>query len=353
MNLRNFMINIFLTIFIYCSGSLLFSNENDLDICELNQKKNKDHNIVDVNKDKALEKSNDKKDLEKKIEKKELLDKESDLELLDQIEAEVVSFGPEGASNVIVTKADIARRGSYDGGNYAIDDLVDEALADQYSSILKISLSNEDVDRFLKKNNLSQKQLTTYLDNWGYPSLEDFYEDFKKTYRAHAALNFEIDSQSAVSEEEIKKYYNQNPIYLEATYEIEMAFVPSSEDKMKQKVELEELAAKGKIPSNISWELPLVVKESEIEKNNNFILTMPVGSIFVKEVYDGFDLFKLKRKKSKQKVSLEERRREILDILKKEKYEKVSKKVRKNLQLKALIARPYEKYSLPLYSSDL
>lgn len=267
------------------------------------------------------------------------------LELLDKIEAEVITSNPESTDVQIITTSDIKRRG-FDGGKYTLNDLVNEALADNLGKTFKINLTDDDVNKYLKRANLTdKKQLKKLTETWGYESLEDFYENFKKIYRANSALNYEMSSQLVVLEKEIQDYYKDNPMHREAIYTIETTFVLLDATKTKEelKKELEEFANGTRKLDYIIWDLPITVKKSEISNASRFLEDMAVNSIYIKELSDGFDLFKLIDKKPDHLFTLEERRKEIIEKLQTQKHENAYQKVQSNLLSKAIVYKPEQK----------
>lgn len=274
---------------------------------------------------------------------------DKNLVLLDQVEAEVVTFGPEGSETTIITKMDIIRRG-FDGNKYTENDLIDQTLADQFSRVLKVNISNDDINRNFKKMGITQKEVQSIADGWNFASVDDFYEELKMIQRANAALKFEVESQLIASEEEIKKEYEKKEIFEDAFFIIETAFVPYNEDKSKEELKQELLDfAKGIATSkfNINWDQPVKVKENEIPTSNKFLLDLQVGDIYVKDVPGGFDLFRMKRRQAQRLVTLEERRREIAGVLQQAKYPEAYEKTMKKLRSEALISQPSKIFAVP------
>jgi len=264
------------------------------------------------------------------------------LELLDKIEAEIVTSTPDSIDTQIITTSDIRKR-AFDGGKYTLDDLINEALADNLGKVFKINLTDDDVNKYLKRANLTdKKQLKKLTEQWGYESLEEFYENFKKIYRANSALNYEMSSQLVVTEEEIQEDYKNNPVYKEGYFTIETTFVLLDSTKTKDELrqELEDFVNGKRDLDYIIWDMPITVKKTEIPKANNFLENMPPQSIYIKELNDGFDLFKLIDKKDDYLVPLEENKKERIDKLQTKKQEEVYKKVNENLHSKAIIYKP-------------
>ncbi|MDR3646521.1 MAG: hypothetical protein P4L22_03195 [Candidatus Babeliales bacterium] len=275
------------------------------------------------------------------------------LELLDKIEAEVTTSTQDSTDVQIITMSDIKKRG-FDGGKYTLDDLINEALADNLGKTFKINLTDDDVNKYLKRANLTdKKQLKKLTETWGYESLEDFYESFKKIYRANTALNYEMSSQLVVLEKEIQDYYEQHPVYKEAVYTIETTFVllDSTKTKEELKKELEEFAAGTKNLDYIIWDLPITIKKAEVTDSSKFLEDMAIGSIYIKELNDGFDLFKLIDKQPDITVPLEERKKVIVEKLQTQKHEQAAQKVNDNLHSKAIVYKPDQK--VPEHISEL
>ncbi len=290
---------------------------------------------------------------ESKSEEKDLKDDEPELELLDQIEAEIISFSEDGSEKKILTMQNVRQR-AFDGNKYTTQDLIDQTLCDNFSKFLKISVSNDDINRYLKKMNLTEKDVKGIAEHWDYPNVDAFYEDLKRTYRANGAIKFEIDSQLTVSEDEIKSEYDATPVYEEAYYMIENAFIPLSKDVETLKAELQNYA-QGKIkrPDYVNWQIAAKVLEAEIPEQNKFLFDLPVDEIYIKEMPDGFDLFKIKRKQPRTLVSMESRKSEIVPKIQQAKYPTVYENVLQKLRSKSLIYRPDQEFVIPTKLKDL
>jgi len=285
-------------------------------------------------------------------------DETGDLELLDQVEAEVVLMNSDEIDPVVITKQDIERRG-FDGNKYKLEDLTDESLADQYGrKILKIPISNEDANRNLKKMGLTEKNIDAIIENWNFPSRDSFVDDIKKMYIANGAFSYEVESHVVITEADIKKCYDENPVYRQASYLIESAFVPENEEpadnKSVIKKELNDFAQNLRSkPDYLVWNEPVEINESEITEENKFIHDMQMGAIYVHENPNGFNVFNLKVKKPKCLVPLEDRHMEILMMLKKKIYPEATAKAKQRFRDQALIYMPAQFFKVPCWSKEL
>jgi len=276
-------------------------------------------------------------------------DESAKLILLDKIDAVVAS----GDNFKIVTTSDISKR-DFDGVSHTIDDIINEDLMDILAIRLKLNVSDDDVNKFLGRMGMTQEQIKEIARKNGYYDLAEFYEQFKKMYRASQAQSFKISSELVFSEDVIKEYCVENPKVEEAIYLIECASVAydRSKDRLDQEKELRDSIKNNKII--IEWGFPVELKSSEISKDNSFVFGMKEGEVFVKATKNCFDLFKLKKLKPEKIYSPEERRQEIIDVLKAEKYNEVVAGIYAKLREEALILKPdFEEYPVPVYSKDL
>lgn len=309
---------------------------------------------------KKLKKQETQKKIESSIKsgiKKEKAKKKKDLApsplvLIDKVDAELAFVSSENneISTELVTMQDVNRQG-FDGSHYNSDDLIDMKLADEAGNDLKITMSDDDINRYLQKSNMSQDYIKRLSETWWFPDLAAFYKVLKESYRGRMALNYQIDSQVVVSEEEIKKYYDEHPVWIETSYVIETAFEPLGDKKIEElQKDLQEEDEKNGL-CKIRWDLPSTIKESEIGKNNVFILDMQIGDVYLKTQADGVVLFRLKNKSLKHLVSYKDRHLEISRIIKLTKAEAAEKKVKESLREGALIYKPA--LSAPAETTDL
>jgi hypothetical protein len=69
---------------------------------------------------------------------------------------------------------------------------------------------------------------------------------------------------------------------------------------------------------DLNWEDIIIVKASEVSANNQFLSDMKVGQIYLKQVYNGFDLFKMVVIRPRRLEPLSDRRGQIVHLIKKE-----------------------------------
>ena len=268
----------------------------------------------------------------------------SDLTLLDSVDALVYSVEPEkGQMNTgIITMQDCIRQG-FDGQQYSIDQMVDFELMDQMAKNYKIDVTTDDINNHMRKNGLSQAQVSHIAkENW-FESVDDFYDLIKKNFRGRRGMDFQIMSQAVALESEIKNYYDQNPIWLEPAYFVETVFIPLEGKAFEQlKKEIVQKEKRNKL-SDLDWDPVVKVIASEIGDNNKFIFDLKVGQSYYKDAEDGLLIYRLQNKEEKRKQSFEDRKKEISNKLRMEKAIEAEKKEIQNLRSNALIVKPENK----------
>jgi len=217
-------------------------------------------------------------------------------------------------------------RPSLDGQPKSLEDLVDEYLIYR-DGMAKSNISDETIDagiaQFKKQNNLSDAQLNEFFERGGY-TLQEVRLEFKRLQMVAQMIDHNVAGKMRViPESEIRKIYDENPIYKEAMYVLERAQVP-------EKVARAALSRK----TVVEWtELP-EVKDSELASHLDFIKTLKVGQISKpRRLENGeYELFRLKAKTERTLVPLEERRKEIVGQLRRPRYEEALKEYKKRLR---------------------
>lgn len=248
----------------------------------------------------------------------------NDKVLIDEIKAIV-----DGPSNTdIITLSDIERR-SFDGQAHKLDDLIQECAGKQHSEVLGIPVEEDDVLRYLRAVAQSQQQEATVTPDAlkataahaGFDSLDEFYTALKRLYGANAAMDMEMRSLTAVSEQDIAAYDEKNPLYKPATYVLQTAFVEQNESSStdEQKAQLQKTAATD---HSLKWSIAFDIAESDIAPEKSFIKTLKKNEIYVSDTAHGFELYRLKNNMPKQRIPAQDRKKEIITKLREEKFNK-------------------------------
>ena len=115
---------------------------------------------------------------------------------------------------------------------------------------------------------------------------------------------------------------------------MQKAVIPVSKKRniKKLRAELDKLIQRGIGSIRIKWDEPFWMDEDQIAEDWNFIKTMKVNGVrIVRETSDGFELIRLSAKKERRQKPLEERYREIAEILRRPKYDELLKEYKNSL----------------------
>lgn len=247
-----------------------------------------------------------------------------ELYLLDTIQA-VIYFEDD---TFVITKSDLDRPG-IDGVYRSLDDRIMEALLYAEAKKYKMLPTKEAVEKHLQavqqEHNLTKEELYNIFRTAGYTP-EEGKEQFSHLSAISSLIDFRIRSRLIIPERDIVAYYEENPVWEEPTYQLQRAFVqvPKRKDSKKFKRELEQFVKTGMGSIRIRWDEPFWLKQDDIAEAWNFIKSMKVDEVrIVQETPDGFELVKLTVKRERRQKPLEERYREIADILRRPKYEEL------------------------------
>ncbi|MDP3889333.1 MAG: hypothetical protein Q8Q25_02195 [bacterium] len=263
---------------------------------------------------------------------------EHDIYTVDSIKA--VIFAPEGVE--IITQSDIERP-SLTGAQRTQEEIIFEKLVFLDAKKHKIIPDEDAVDKYLatvqKENHITLDELKAIFNSAGY-SFEEGREQFKIMQAVNIMLDFKIRSNLIVPRKEIESYYEQHPEKKEARYQLEYAFISFdiSKDIDVQLQEIEQLVVSSNIETDITWGDPFWVNKSDVAQDKQFIFDMQPGQVELKKGQAGFEVYRLKNKEEEQVRSLDERRLEIMDILRRPRYFQLLEEYKKILLGTAFIS---------------
>jgi peptidyl-prolyl cis-trans isomerase SurA len=252
--------------------------------------------------------------------------------VVDRVEA--VIFGDN--KTVVVTKSD-AKRTTLNGQQRTVEDVILEALMFQEAEKLKITPDETTVNRYLdeveRDNNLSANEIRSMFAAAGYTYAEG-KEQLAISFAVNSLMDFKIRSRLVVSDRDIQAYYDEHPIELEPSYCLQQAVVPyvSVTDHAAQRADLERQIKTGKELKGVQWTAQFYVNKSDMDASKAFIFSMKPGTISMPhETTDGFELLKLVEAQPQRRQPLEERRAEIVEIIRKPRYEELLASYKKEL----------------------
>jgi len=253
----------------------------------------------------------------------------------------VTIYGDDGVQ--IITKSDLERL-SIDGQDRTKEEIILERLMFLDAQKMHMVQGDDAVNAYLnniqREHNMSMEQLEYLFANSGY-SYDEAREQLRILYAVNAIVDFKIRSRLIVPEQDVVTYYKSHPVKLQPTYKLQRAIVliPEAEadkDSFKKDVELWCQTGKGNLAP--SWDEAFWIEMGDIAESKKCITTMQEGSCVVGgETAEGLELFKLVEKKEEREQSIDERYREIVDILRRPKYEEMLDEYKKQLRESASI----------------
>jgi len=248
----------------------------------------------------------------------------SDLYLLDTIEA-VVRIQKD---TEIITKSDVDRP-SLGGEMRSLQDIVFERSLFLDAKRQGIPCDEDALEAYLMaiqhEHNLTRDGLKSIFTAAGY-TYEEGREQLQMMQTSNTMIDFKIRSNLIVPRKDVVAYYQAHPQVVEPSYVLQRAVIPLSSTKTKeeQKRELAIFSKNKKGVHNIIWSELFSIDQSDIAQEKQFIITMEPGDISLPiEISDGFELFRLVEKTEERVLTLDERYREIADILRQPKYEEL------------------------------
>ncbi|KKP36147.1 MAG: SurA domain-containing protein [candidate division TM6 bacterium GW2011_GWF2_32_72] len=247
---------------------------------------------------------------------------EPGVEIIDK--ALAIVYGTEGTK--VITKSDVERMG-IDGKKRTLEDLIVDELNFMEAEKFKVVPKKEETEKFLKniqkENKLSLDDIKKMFKAYGY-TYDEGLSWFEKMNAIRTLLDYKITSRLVVTDDAITEYYNEHPKKIEAVYIIQKALVPFSDKKDPKliKKEVDNFIATGKGLNDLKWGTDVELKASEISEQKKFVLEMMENQVaFSQETANGFELVRLKKKIEETSVPLKDRKIEIANILRMEKYE--------------------------------
>ncbi len=255
-------------------------------------------------------------------------DDKSDRFLINEVA--VVVDGPE--RRFYVTTFDLETP-SFDGKIPTLDDIVDEELIYQDALKHKIPITEyaqKHIQNIKKQHKLSDEAFTKICADAGLDQASAL-EKFEKMGATNTMIQHKADS--FVAEHEVKAFYEENPVYKQAKFQLQVGFVPFDPNKELegQKEELEKILKVN--PNAIQWNEPFWLKEFDIAVDKLYIIKMSPGQISAPQLTNGgFELFRLKDKKEGFLVPLEKRYGEIVHTLRMPKLQETVEKYKEVLR---------------------
>lgn len=257
---------------------------------------------------------------------------QSRLTLLDQIDVVVCTQD----SVDVITRSDVERP-ALQGSTRTVDDLVFESLVFLDAKKHKIDPDDDAVDRYLAKimqeNGLTLAELEDIFHQGG-RTLKEGREELRKMQAVNGMLDFKIRSNVLVAKHEVEAYYHDNPEYEPERYELQYALVAYDSERTRsdQKKELEkQCAAQNHSESKVRFGNPFWVDAQDIAQDRQSISRLSVDAVAIFESPEGFEIYRMNNRKERTLRSLQDRYRDIVNVLTQPKYQQMMEQYRKQL----------------------
>ncbi len=251
--------------------------------------------------------------------------------LVDAIQA--VVFG--GEEPQIITYSEVVRP-SLSGEPRSLEDLIFERQVAAQAKELKIMEDEDAVDKYLlmvqKQNNMTLDDIKNVFSSAGM-SYEEGREELKRMQMVNTMIDFKIRTQVVVPRKQVEQYYEEHLVVTEAKVTAQRGFIPYAEDKLaQQKKALVYMAQTGREMRGMQWGKPVELSEAEVADDKEFLFALKKGEISTaKDVGIGFEVFRAVDTSPRIQASLEERYKEIADMLRKPIFEELLDKYKKSL----------------------
>lgn len=252
------------------------------------------------------------------------------------LEDEIIALAHGSERSHIFCKSDTERRG-IDSRTRKLDDLIFDELVYQDALRLKLPIDDSVVKDHLRRTvqmfGGKPGDESAIFAQEGYTYKEGF-EQFRIMYAVNAMIDHRVRSGLLVTEEDVLKYYNENPEIKESKYLLQTAHIAIDKDKgiKKKGVEkdIDRYIKTGK-GLEVAWSDPYWLKKSEIAQGLSFIMDMEPNTVVKSEHGNGFQLYKLNDKKAERTVPLKKRYKKIVEQLQRPKYEERLNNYKKSL----------------------
>lgn len=255
---------------------------------------------------------------------------------LDSIKGVVIAEG----GREVITYSDLMRP-DISGTVKSFEDQIIEKLIYKDAQRFRLIPGDEGIEKYFntiaKENNLTPEDFEKIAASAGL-TVRELKDKLKTVQAINSMLDFKIRQNLVIPRREIEKYYNEHPETIEAQYEFAYALIPfGSQNKNQLKGMLKKFISTGK-GMVVQFSDPFILKKTEIAPEKEFITKIVVGKITQPhETQTGFELFKLVSMKPERLRTLEERAKEIAEVLRTPKFNQLLEDYKKELMHNACI----------------
>lgn len=238
-------------------------------------------------------------------------------------------------NNTIITHTDVFDKLNLDGTSIPLSHLVKMEVIRQEVIFDKMPMDDTAAEKYLaniqKVNNLSLDDLEqlagqcrrTFAELKQLLTLQYTYDFFLyHKFRAHLVP----------SDDDVKKYCEENPDIEPGNCVIQVAFVDYSPETKQQVYDTIQDIIAGVIGDDtIEWSDPIRVNIADIADDKQFIKDMSEGQIYSLQDKKVFELYRLVEKHAERVVPVADRKAFVIDILNRNMYEELLRKYEEHM----------------------
>lgn len=179
-------------------------------------------------------------------------------------------------------------------------------------------VTEDDVEKTLaelqKANGLTREAMLHAFEVAGF-SQEEGLSELKRQQIVSQVIEVRVrsDKRLIIQKSDVEAYDREHPAFIEPVYTLQQVCLPDlgAADKVFSQAEIDAL----------HWEPAFDVKESELVEDKKFIADAQEGTIVSRErVDEGIELTRLVRKTAGERIPLDKRYDDIMDILHRERF---------------------------------
>lgn len=248
-----------------------------------------------------------------------------------------------GTEGVDVVLASEANRPKLDGSPNNLQDTLTNLAFTQEARRYHIFPTPDEIEKqyemIAQNNSKTVKELDEMVKQAGFTP-QEARKEFGQINAVNSLINYKVTGNMVVPESEVIAYYQENPENEPAAYQIQVVVVPFSvtQSREQQLAQLQTLA-NAKDPNGVlNWGEAFWVNEEDLAADKKFITKLaPTEISLPKELFNGFEMFRMVSKRSSRLKTLDERYGQIVTLLRRPKYTELMTKFQKDLMDNASI----------------
>lgn len=248
----------------------------------------------------------------------------AELYLVDKIEC--VVCGPVRNTPIVDTDATLKR--NLDGHPIPLQQQIQQDIISQQIIADKMPIDPAAAEKYIegmkKQNNLTDSDLAELFEQVGRTFTEGLGL-LNDQYYHEMFMHHKFKSQVIATDDDIKKYYDEHPAYVDGWCEIQVAYIDydaDGKDKVKDTVN-NIIEGKQTVGNTVEWSAPMKIQLTDLATDKKFIFDMDTSQIKAHDANGSYELYKLIDKKEPELKSLQERRASIIDKLNRQQLEKM------------------------------